>query len=64
MLDKLLNQVSLTVMQILQKYTTNKELRIKSSAWKVMLEPVVEVEMVEVMDVATAKTAGEVVVIM
>lgn len=27
MLDKLLNQVSLTVMQILQKYTNNKELK-------------------------------------
>lgn len=61
MLDKLLNKVSLTVMQILQKYTNNKELRLKSSAWKAMLEPMVEVEMVEVMDLAAPKTAGEVV---
>ena len=64
MLNKLLNKVTLTVIQILQKYTNNRELRIKSSVCKTMLEPMVEVEMVEVMGMVMVKMVDEVLVIM
>lgn len=64
MLNKLLNKVTLTVIQILQKYTNNTELRIKSSVCEMMLDPMVEVEMVEVMDMVMVKMVDEVVVLM
>ena len=64
MLNKLLNKVTLTVIQILQKYTNNRELRIKSSVCKTTLEPMVEVEMVEVMGMVMVKMVDEVLVIM
>ena len=64
MLNKLLNKVTLTVIQILQKYTSNTELRIKSSVCEMMLDPMVEVGMVEVMDMVMVKMVDEVVVLM